>query len=644
MKSVSFNVKIKNKKNLSGSIELENSNIILIKGEVGSGKTSILRSIYREYVLSRGKKNIAYASLDYPFLQKKTVKENIKSMQEYCKLDESLLNQNLSALQLSDLLDQKVSLLSEGEKLRFILCLSLANKAELVLIDEPTSKVDLITSKLIKELIMKRSKSKKLIIVTHDNIFDDICQSIYVVTDEGFNKVFSENNTLEIADKDQVETGIEDNNSAEKCNEKKKGLFHRPALFHQLKLISNFVFAFLFTYVFLFLSELSMPLKRNYNPLIANTESIYVFDLNSIMNDYVEPYKSFFPTGKELYFTVKNNSYVFDVSKSIARHLDIMPILENKNNKFEITSKLYEIMKKEFGNFDYHDLILAGNYCEGIISSKDIYISYPYGQKENILAANAKIYTNYKIYRTIGNADIIYDENFKQIDISTITSDEIVVKNYYDYKRIISDEDGVVETPLGTKKVVGFVPISNKIRADKSDYLLPNTLNISSINWHKNGNRSVYPTILMKKLGKEEPIEASMLSFDKKLLEEYKLYLNDNYKKQCIVFLISSLVVSSLALIVFVSLDNFINKDKKNQEFYFSSKRKYCFNNTFSIYDLSIFIPFLIITAIYFGAMKIFTFFNILTLVYFILAYILLFAVQYFSNYIIHYVKRKLLK
>ena len=74
----------------------------------------------------------------------------------------------LNSLGLEDQKDQKIETLSGGQKQRVAIARALINEPKLILADEPTGALDSESTKVIMEILKGISKSKQVIMISHD--------------------------------------------------------------------------------------------------------------------------------------------------------------------------------------------------------------------------------------------------------------------------------------------------------------------------------------------------------------------------------------------------------------------------------------------------------------------------------------------
>ena len=169
------------------SFRIGSTNITGIIGSSGSGKSTLLHLLNK--LLSPTQGHILYQNQDISNLPSRKLRKNIGLVQQNPflfngsilknilygpkiwgeQLTEKRINDLLNGVELpKSMLNKDISQLSGGEQQRVSLIRTLANNPEVLLLDEPTSSLDIKTEDTIEKLLSNLSKQGiSIVIVTH---------------------------------------------------------------------------------------------------------------------------------------------------------------------------------------------------------------------------------------------------------------------------------------------------------------------------------------------------------------------------------------------------------------------------------------------------------------------------------------------
>lgn len=155
------------------SFSLTRGEKFLIVGENGVGKSTLLKLIVGELTPTDGSiilghnTTIAYYAQELEILdERRTILENVQS---YDFTDTELRSMLSNFLFYGDDVYKKIAVLSPGEKARVALCKILLQRANLVILDEPTNHFDPETQKIIGENL--KDYTGTIIMVSHNPAF-----------------------------------------------------------------------------------------------------------------------------------------------------------------------------------------------------------------------------------------------------------------------------------------------------------------------------------------------------------------------------------------------------------------------------------------------------------------------------------------
>lgn len=178
------------------SFTIDTGEVVGLVGLNGSGKSTIIRiisgliiqdngTIENDFknigVLLEGSRNI------YHFL---TVRENIKYFSILNNIEdayvENFMNKYITLFGLEDKLDEEVGNLSRGMIQKVSIMILLAQNPDIIIMDEPTLGLDIISTIQIREIIQDivEEKNKTVLIVSHDTkLLDSVADRILFLKD-----------------------------------------------------------------------------------------------------------------------------------------------------------------------------------------------------------------------------------------------------------------------------------------------------------------------------------------------------------------------------------------------------------------------------------------------------------------------------
>lgn len=172
------------------NLEIKQGEHLLIKGESGKGKTTLLHLIAGLFSPSQGLVKIGQTELTQLNDEEKsrfrklhmgivfqklnlidylTPRENVELALDPNHDQKTLATASLKTVGLALSENKKTSFLSMGEQQRVAVARVLAKKPNIILADEPTSSLDEKNALQITQLLIDSAKNKTLIMVSHDH-------------------------------------------------------------------------------------------------------------------------------------------------------------------------------------------------------------------------------------------------------------------------------------------------------------------------------------------------------------------------------------------------------------------------------------------------------------------------------------------
>ena len=168
------------KKVINGISHQFNDGITVLRGDSGAGKTTLLHAIagvYRNYsgeISIPADCRLEYCLQEDLFFGNLTVEENMHlkfvALRKTIENEKEEIYNKLSSFGIDSLLNCKAKTLSGGERQRLKLAMLALSDPDIILLDEPTAKLDDDNIKNILEFIENVWQDKLLLIVSHDKL------------------------------------------------------------------------------------------------------------------------------------------------------------------------------------------------------------------------------------------------------------------------------------------------------------------------------------------------------------------------------------------------------------------------------------------------------------------------------------------
>lgn len=162
------------------SLEVTQPAIYVVLGPNGAGKTTLFRSVagvikpYKGTVVLDGRdlyssgdvrRDIGYLSHFSALPEEMTV---FQALRFYGSIEQGSVDAAIDSLGLRDLANKKVSDLSQGQKKRASIAKLFLRERRLYLLDEPTSNLDPVIAKEVRDILLGLSKERYLLYSSHN--------------------------------------------------------------------------------------------------------------------------------------------------------------------------------------------------------------------------------------------------------------------------------------------------------------------------------------------------------------------------------------------------------------------------------------------------------------------------------------------
>jgi len=194
------------------NFELEEKDFFAITGPNGGGKSTLLKlilgilkptsgNIVKDkyiknpleigYVPQNTNINLEFlvTVLDVVMMGNGSKHKSIKSLfnYKYSKLEIECAKNSLVKVGMQDFLKNKISNLSGGQRQRVMIARAICSHPKLLILDEPTSNIDIDGQKEIYKLLKELNKNITILVVTHDlTVISKYANRVLYVNQEGF--------------------------------------------------------------------------------------------------------------------------------------------------------------------------------------------------------------------------------------------------------------------------------------------------------------------------------------------------------------------------------------------------------------------------------------------------------------------------
>ncbi len=191
------------------SLTIEDGELVAICGKSGAGKSTLIHmlglldkpdsgkilidevdasSLSEQKKAAMRNKKLGFVLQDFGLIEGETAYNNVRvplllGSVKFGQID-GLVSEKLKELDIYELAEKDVSLLSGGEKQRVAIARAIVNNPDYILADEPTGSLDSANAANVMGILKKLNKEgKTVVIVTHDMEIANMCDRIIHIMD-----------------------------------------------------------------------------------------------------------------------------------------------------------------------------------------------------------------------------------------------------------------------------------------------------------------------------------------------------------------------------------------------------------------------------------------------------------------------------
>jgi putative ABC transport system ATP-binding protein len=191
------------------SLTIEDGELVAICGKSGAGKSTLIHmlglldkpdsgkilidevdasSLSEQKKAAMRNKKLGFVLQDFGLIEGETAYNNVRvplllGSVKFGQID-GLVSEKLKELDIYELAEKDVTLLSGGEKQRVAIARAIVNNPDYILADEPTGSLDSANAANVMGILKKLNKEgKTVVIVTHDMEIANMCDRIIHIKD-----------------------------------------------------------------------------------------------------------------------------------------------------------------------------------------------------------------------------------------------------------------------------------------------------------------------------------------------------------------------------------------------------------------------------------------------------------------------------